>query len=744
VFRFAQAELQHALSMLSDIEYAINEASIVVVLNECAMIKYVNDNFCEVSQFAAEEVLDQPFHKVCGLPVYMDYQSVHAQLRQGNVWKGEIKAQTQHGSDYWLFSTVIPFQRDGNEPFQYISISHDITGQKLIEERLLKREQQLSALVNSLPDFIMYKDREGRVMESNDYTLDFLGLHDRDYRGKTLHELTRHSEHMLIGDEGNPDISDQRARQLQTPIRGEEQICSSDGICKTLDTVKVPIFHGDGSYQGIWIVGRDMTERKRMEEQIRAVKEQLESFFDHTADAIAVLDTKGIIINVNQAFMDIYGWHVDELIGLPIPTYNESFEEIQTHIQKLLDNGEALRYDTIRRRKDGERIHVNVTASPIRNSHGEIIALSAITRDVTAKILAEEEYRATKEQLESFFVNSIDAINVMDRDGHVLRVNEAFEQLYGYQTAEIIGKKVPFTAHLQEIENWRRHVLNGEAIREQEVLRYRKDGQQIYVNVTAFPIRDHDNTITAWSIISRDVSRHRETQELLRKSEKLAAVGQMAASLAHEIRNPLTAIRGFVQLIRGRSEESQYFCDITLSELDRISKIVNELLLLAKPRDAHFESKNLVEILHNVTTLLEPQGALKGVQLCSNLEESNIHVYCEPDQLKQVFINILKNGIEATPEGRRVTLEMEEDRKNNRVIVHCQDEGPGIPSAQLAKLGEPFFTTKENGTGLGLMVSYRLIANHNGNIDIHSEIGMGTTVDITLPVAQNRLLAASM
>lgn len=171
-----------------------------------------------------------------------------------------------------------------------------------------------------------------------------------------------------------------------------------------------------------------------------------------------------------------------------------------------------------------------------------------------------------------------------------------------------------------------------------------------------------------------------------------------------------------------------------LSELDRINLIVSEFLILAKPQAVHFQQKDVRGIMREVLSFLDTQAHLHGVQFRLDFAEEPALVHCEENQLKQVFINLLKNAIEAMPKGGVVRIEMRPE-PNEQVKITIEDEGEGIPPELMPHLGEPFITNKETGTGLGLMVSQRIIQGHQGTLEVESEVGQGTKVVIVLPAA---------
>ncbi|WP_018753765.1 ATP-binding protein [Paenibacillus sanguinis] len=349
-----------------------------------------------------------------------------------------------------------------------------------------------------------------------------------------------------------------------------------------------------------------------------------------------------------------------------------------------------------------------------------------------------EENRSMKEYMESIISQTADAIHVTDVQGRVLQVNSAFESLYGWTSEEIVGSVLDFIPSSEQVGRpvwqYEAEVISRSASVLAETVRLRKDGSLIEVSISVSPIFNQEGEITALISISRDMTEHNRMDELLRRSEKLTTVGQLAAGVAHEIRNPLTTLRGFLQMQQRTGTINVMHTDVMLSELDRINLIVSEFLILAKPQAVQFQIKDVRFIVGDVTSLLDSEAHLRNIEFNVLFSSSPILVHCEENQLKQVFINILKNAIEAMPKGGKIILDLGIGK--HHAVLRVVDEGEGIAKERLHKLGEPFYTNKEKGTGLGLMISHRIIEGHRGTMVIESELGEGTVVTITLPLAQ--------
>ncbi|WP_100406901.1 ATP-binding protein [Bacillus solitudinis] len=238
--------------------------------------------------------------------------------------------------------------------------------------------------------------------------------------------------------------------------------------------------------------------------------------------------------------------------------------------------------------------------------------------------------------------------------------------------------------------------------------------------------------------IGRDITEQKErTEKLLQKSENLALLGKMAAGIAHEIRNPLTSIKGFMQLFKSNSNyiKGEYY-DVVLSEIERINLIVSEFLFLSKPSADVFSEKDIKILLNDIEKFIGSQSIMSNVQVFLEFNVDFSIIRCEENRLKQVFLNLLKNAIEAMPKGGDIYIKVIQ-KENSDVTIQIIDQGTGIPEERISSLGEPFYSTKEKGTGLGLMICFKIIEDHNGKLKIQSKVDEGTTVEITLPIISN-------
>lgn len=392
----------------------------------------------------------------------------------------------------------------------------------------------------------------------------------------------------------------------------------------------------------------------------------------------------------------------------------------------------AGRFDTPleanRRDEIGELAHqINIMSRNLSRHTGELRA-------------ASEENAKIKEQLESIIQNTADCIVILGLDCRIIKVNRAFCQLFGYTEEEALQHSIPELLHPENHRFKKRDVarlLEGEPLAAAEEDWRRKDGEYIRVSSSLSAIRNGAGEVWALAAVLRDISSKSQMEELLRRSEKLTTVGQLAAGVAHEIRNPLTTLRGFLQLQQESGKLNLRHNDIMLAELDRINLIVSEFLILAKPQATRFQVKDVRFVLGDVVSLLDSEGHLKNVVFHTRFAAESCLVSCEENQLKQVFINIIKNAIEAMPQGGNVYFDISRPT-DHEVAICIIDEGVGIPEDIIPRIGDPFFTAKETGTGLGIMVSQRIIQAHKGTMSIASKLGEGTAITLVLPAFQEK------
>ncbi|WP_422658376.1 ATP-binding protein [Paenibacillus sp. EC2-1] len=329
----------------------------------------------------------------------------------------------------------------------------------------------------------------------------------------------------------------------------------------------------------------------------------------------------------------------------------------------------------------------------------------------------------------------------INSEGRIIKVNPAICLLVGCGEDDLMNHSIHEWIHPDDaplVNNHFSNLFKGKQSTYQVELKLLHTlGHTLWVSCTLSGVKNDEGRLGGFVVYLTDLTAQKRAdsyaEEMMIQSDKLSMAGQLAAGIAHEIRNPMTSIKGFVQLMRSGSRSKEEYFDIISSEIERIELILGELLILAKPQSIKFERKDIRLLLEQVIPLLNTQAILNNVEIITILGPDPCYVYCVESQMKQVFINFIKNAVESMPRGGSLTIHME-CSSMNQVVIKFIDEGCGIPEAILTRLGEPFYTTKEKGTGLGFMISKKMVENHYGQVAVSSKPNEGTIIEVSLPL----------
>ncbi|MEG9295803.1 EAL domain-containing protein [Mangrovibacillus sp. Mu-81] len=411
---------------------------------------------------------------------------------------------------------------------------------------------------------------------------------------------------------------------------------------------------------------------------------------------------------------------------------------------EILDEKEATRkHAHYAKAWEGEE---NVSYEGIINDVHYVAKLRAIKRggiveevicsciDMTEQKKVEEALRESEQKYKLIAENMSDLISVIDVEGNLLYASPSHESVLGYRASKMPEMLNVFHyLHPEDqpyvFENLTYILAHKKPI--QVEFRYgHANGEWMLLETSVTPIMGADGEVDQIVAVGRDITEKKKAEKLLWDSEKLSVVGELAAGVAHEIRNPITSIRGFIQLFQQGLIKEDYFC-VIFEEFERIEEIVAEFLSLAKPQPIHLKVTDPQTLIKEVITLLSSEANLMNVQIEVDVKEDVGHLNCDLNQIKQVLINLVKNSIEALPNGGLIKVLA--SRSAGNIVFRVIDNGIGICKDRIEKLGEPFYSNKEKGTGLGLMLCFRIIKQHKGSIEIESEENIGTSVKIVLP-----------
>jgi len=476
-----------------------------------------------------------------------------------------------------------------------------------------------------------------------------------------------------------------------------------------------------------------------------SVNSHLAAIIESSEDAIASKDLNGIITSWNRSAERLFGYTAEEIIGQPVTLIiPPELHDDEPRILAKIRAGERIEhFETVRVHKDGRRLAVSLAVSPIKDDKGRIVGAAKIVRDITQKKKLEEDAL----RLAAIVESSDDAIASKDLNGIVTTWNPSAEKLFGYKAEEIIGKSITLIIP-QELHQDENMILDkirrGEKIEHFETVRVRKNGERIDVSLTISPMKNDYGKIIGAAKIVRDITEKKKIDRALRVTEKLAAAGRMAATVAHEINNPLEAVTNLIYLARvdaNNAERVTHYLEIAASELDRVAHITRQTLGFY--RDTSSASRlSVTHILDDLLSFYERRFESRKIGVVKQYD-GNIEITALVGELRQAFSNLLGNAIDAMPDGGTLVIRARQTHAWNRahrsgVRITILDTGSGIESRHRKNLFQPFFTTKEDiGTGLGLWITRSIVEKHGGTIRLKSRTGAndhGTAFSVFLPL----------
>lgn len=418
------------------------------------------------------------------------------------------------------------------------------------------------------------------------------------------------------------------------------------------------------------------------------------------------------------------------------PDFREVFQYCIETDEQVWQAKEIVRCEEFVPARDGSTRFFDVYKIPVFHPDGTRKNLLVFGREVTEKIESRQLLEESEARYRLLAENAMDMITTHKADGSFTYVSPASFALLGKRPEEILGDTGYGMLHPDDEEISRKaheDLISGPCTKTVPFRLQHKDGHYVWLETSCKSITDDTGKVVEIIGVTRDISDRKKSEDLLRQSDKLSIVGQLAASVAHEIRNPLTSLKGFIQFLQESQEidPSNYY-SIMDKELNRIDQIMGQLLLLAKPQVRTYKKTCLKEIIEFVETLLQPEAIVQNIQINTRIPDVMPHIHAEENELKQVLINLLKNAIDSMGDGGEITIQAQ--MMDSQIHISVKDQGCGIPKNRIEKMCEPFYTTKEKGTGLGLMISSKIMKEHNGELRFSSIVGKGTTASMVLPV----------
>lgn len=473
--------------------------------------------------------------------------------------------------------------------------------------------------------------------------------------------------------------------------------------------------------------------------KVTHLSENLGDLLDALPIATLMYDIDGNLEYVNKKFEEIFVCSKDKL-------YDCSAEEIQsmfldkeqnekTVYEMTLESGEGLKR-IIKTYKIENGDYIKLAATSHRTHNGILVLLNDIKK--------EQELENLQFQTQTILNSIKKLIIILDKDNKIIMCNKEYEKVIGLSAKNIIGMDVNKHKSMLQMhidKEYGQEDINNTKSKNYEIEIVTIDKIRKRLLYNSSKIHNIDGELIGLIVIASDITELKEQQEKMMQQEKLALLGQMGAGIVHETRNYLTTIKGSCQIIDTLTEEDRIkkYIKKMNKGIDEVNRIIGEFLSLSKPRETKLEEVSMYDIVHSIKSLIITSSLISGINIDFNLSKEERYLLCDEAQVKQVVLNICKNAVEAMAEIKNADLKIEAgyNEKENEMFIKIADTGYGMTKETLKKIGTPFYTTKSNGTGLGLNFCYKIIKEHRGRIEVESELEKGTVFIVVLPCIED-------
>jgi PAS domain S-box-containing protein len=675
-------------------------------------------------------------------------------IEEGYVNDIEYHIATRDGRRILVETNASIMRGRNGEPTGVVAITRDITERKHMEGALKENEERFRAVFEGTGLGIALVDMKTNILGINPAFQRLLGYSLEEFRAIPNLEYL------------HPEDAMADAHLYMEMLKGERDHYTIDkryirkdgGVVWARQNLSVV---RDAAGKPIYFIAmiEDITQRKLMEEALRQSEHNYRVLFEGTIDGMLVTDAETIkVVLVNQTAARMCGFNSvkDATGGNPIDLVHPDDRErvLGFFIEDAAGEGNKEVHEFRAITKDGREIWLSGKGTRIEYG-GKPAVLSSI-RDITQHKKAEKALKESEEKFRSVAETASDAIISLDSEGSIVFWNKAAETIFGYLAQEVMGKPLsvimPQRFHDIHEKAIKRVLSTGErrlAGKTIEVKALRKDGNEFPMEFTVAGWQSGDKIYS--TAIARDITERREMERQLQLAGRLAAVGELAAGVAHELNNPIAAIQGFAQFLAARKDldtNVKKDLDTIYRESQRAAKITQNLLSFARRHEPEKHSVSLNEVIEKTLELQAHPMQVNNIELVLELAPDLPKTLADFHQMQQVFVNIMNNAEQAMVEANgKGKLVIKTKKSGNIIQISFADNGPGISEENMKRIFDPFFTTKEvgKGTGLGLSICYGLVEAHGGRIYARSKPGLGATFVVELPIAsENELVAEAV
>jgi PAS domain S-box-containing protein len=778
----SKSQLRESLKTISDYKYALDQADIVAITDTKGSIKYVNDNFCKISGYNADELIGRD-HRVINSGYHSKefIANLWATISSGKVWKGEIRNKAKDGRIYWVDTTIVPFLNTDGVPYQYLAIRHDITQRKAIENELvdsnLKLEQRViersresenrrkyfKALIENVSEGLLLMAENGAVMYQNPAIGRICG-----YR---LEDLYEKKGGRFIHPDDLPDFIstiDELGHIPGGTIQKQYRIKHKQGHYLWIEgTISNQLY--EENIRAFIFTFKNVTDRKNAEAEILVSKQFTEGILASLTSHIAVIDQSGVIITVNKAWQDF----AKESNQITMPrsaegaNYFELLKIAATEGNTTAEQSLNGMFSVLKKEKELFELRYFCQAPAVKkwfmlrvmNFVSDTPKLVVVHQDITSAIEAEENFRLSQKRFQALIEKGSDVIVLSDADRKVIYASPTLKAVMGYEPDEIVGKYSHELLDPEEITK----VLTDSQITYKSEGNYtaqlkvpHKNGSWRWIEVKlnnqlADPAVNAIVTnfcdITDRKLAEDEVKSLNESLEskvkerTLQLQEVNKELESFSYTVAHDLRAPLRVINGFADLLMQEHSQvlegdSKYLLECIAQNSQQMGLLINGLLEFSRLGRVTI-SPEVVEMqimVDNLVKLIKdshknPTAAIKINDLPS--------ARCDANLIKQVWLNLVENAIKYSGKVEHPVIEIGGRSEGSKAIYYIRDNGAGFNMELAQRLFQVFQRLHSRsdfeGNGIGLALSYRIITKHGGEMWAEGEVNKGATFYFSLP-----------
>jgi PAS domain S-box-containing protein len=742
------SERRRAEERIRWLSLAVEQGPTSVVMTDLeGEIEYVNPKFTEVTGYTLDEVRGKtPRILKSGDTPLETYRELWSSIKDGRPWHGELLNKKKDGTAYWDAVWVYPIRDGSGAVTRFLALKEDITARKNAEQALREREERFTQLADNIKEVFFIQDAEYR-------NTIYINRAYEAIWGRSCQSLYDNPRSFVDPipeeDRGPLFASIERNRKGEYAGDVEFRVIRPDGTVRWLLAHAVPVRNDAGEVYRIAGVCTDITDRKRAERALQESEVYHRTILENIGDAVFIADAAGHFVDANPRATELTGYTREELLDLkvadtyPVAERNDALRRVER-----VSNGVPTMAERPLQRKDGTLLTVETNTRPLPDGR-----MLGTVRDITERRTAEMALRKSEARARTLF----DTVNLivlgLDANGNVDYVNPFYLATTGYQAADVLGKSwFQFLPAAQRplLTTTFRELLNENAHAHYQNAVLTKDGQERMIAWSNTVLRDDAGRPTGTLSIGEDITERNQLEVQLRQAQKMEAIGRLAGGVAHDFNNVLTAVFGYVDLLREElppgSSAQQDLAEVRKAA-ERAAGLTRQLLAFSRQQVLEPMVLELNDLVIEFEKMLR-RVIGEDVELRLALGKTIGNVRADPGQLHQVIMNLVVNARDAMPTGGKLIIETTNADLTEQyaelhqpvvagpyVMLAVSDTGMGMTPEVKARIFEPFFTTKERGkgTGLGLSTVYGIVKQSGGYIWCYSELGRGTTFKVYLP-----------